>query len=101
VFLKWFDHESGTLSFLGHAIVNGAWRIGQLVPSVLAARGLAPDTPLAAFEEIKPTMINPLDLDAEFTGAEMQVGDIITWQVDPAHHNPDTAKFETAKDFYM
>jgi ubiquitin carboxyl-terminal hydrolase 7 len=42
--------------------------------------GLSKDTAIQLFEEVKPTSIDPLKVDQSFKKAELQHGDIITFQ---------------------
>lgn len=55
--------------------------MGEITPILLERAGLSKDTPLALYEEVKPSMIEHLNLKQTFHAAEIQNGDIICYQL--------------------
>ncbi|KAG5358991.1 Ubiquitin carboxyl-terminal hydrolase 21 [Yarrowia sp. C11] len=80
VFLKHFDVESQSLVGVGHVLVDASDTVGSVVPFITQTMGWDASTPLSLFEEIKPRMIDAVKQDKTFEEAEIQNGDIITFQ---------------------
>ncbi len=71
---------SVTYSFVCHRMCRITEKIGDFVPYLNSVMGFDPNTPLRFFEEIKPSMVEPLKLKATLQGVEISVGDIICFQ---------------------
>lgn len=98
VFLKHFDAEKQELVGVGHVLVEASDLVGSVVPFTTGAMGWPADTPVAFFEEIKPRMIDIVKQDKTFDEAEIQNGDIITFQrTDVA---PGAVRCENAPQYY-
>ncbi|KAG2175621.1 hypothetical protein INT43_001268, partial [Umbelopsis isabellina] len=80
VFIKLFDAATQSVHGLGHLYVDKNGRVGDIIPTLNAMAGFEKDTQLMLFEEIKPTMIDPMDVRLTFVRAEIQDGDIICIQ---------------------
>ncbi|KAF5005389.1 hypothetical protein FDECE_8153 [Fusarium decemcellulare] len=84
ILLKHFDIESQTLKGVGHVYISKEKKVEELVPLILKKMGwgdkLGADEKLSLWEEIKPTMIEPLKPKQSLKVAELQDGDIICFQ---------------------
>ncbi|CAB4444823.1 unnamed protein product [Rhizophagus irregularis] len=80
VFLKYFDPDTQTLEGLGHLYVREYDKVGDYTKILCERKNLPPDTPLKIYEEIKPNMIEKMDLNFTFKQLEIQNGDIICFQ---------------------
>ncbi|KAL6910991.1 putative ubiquitin hydrolase [Trichoderma evansii] len=82
--LKNFDIEKQTLEGVGHIYISKERRVDELVPMILQKMGwgekLPSDEKLLMWEEIKPTMIEPLKGKQTLKAAELQDGDIVCFQ---------------------
>ena len=82
--LKCFDPEAQTLRGVGHAYISKDKKVEDLVPLILKKMGwgekLPPDDKVSLWEEIKPTMIEPLKAKTTLKAAELQDGDIVCFQ---------------------
>ncbi|KAJ1932379.1 ubiquitin-specific protease ubp15, partial [Linderina pennispora] len=94
---KFYDPATAQISGVGHLYVQSSDKVGDIKPRLCEMAGLPADTPLQLFEEIKPTLIEPMNTALTFSSAEIQTGDIICFQVDgPADDSytlPDVVKF--------
>ena len=88
LFVKFFDQKSQRLTYdfaivlsfryLGkYAVKNKLKPMTEMDPYFLSKLKLPKDTKLKFYEEIKPMMIEPLDLDHSYHQAEIVDGDII------------------------
>ncbi|ODA78381.1 hypothetical protein RJ55_05762 [Drechmeria coniospora] len=111
--LKYFDREEQTLKGVGHVYIGKEKKVEELVPLILQRMGwaeLQADERLLLWEEIKPTMIEPLKPKQSLKLAELQDGDIICFQrtVEKAGQaeksvqepNRTAEHFEDAKEYY-
>ncbi|KAI5461141.1 hypothetical protein BGZ63DRAFT_228114 [Mariannaea sp. PMI_226] len=82
--LKHFDADTQTLSGLGHVYIGKEKKVEELVPLILKKMKWGDKLPseekLLMWEEIKPTMIEPLKPKQSLKVAELQDGDIICFQ---------------------
>ncbi|UPK93680.1 hypothetical protein LCI18_004615 [Fusarium solani-melongenae] len=82
--LKHFDIETQTLKGVGHVYISKEKKVEELVPLITKKMGwgdkLPADEKLSLWEEIKPTMIEPLKPKQSLKVAELQDGDIICFQ---------------------
>jgi len=82
VFLKYFDHESQTLTGVGHAYIKRYAKVADLLPMI----GKLMNWPekqyqnVQLFEEIKNSMIEPMKTKLTIAAAEIQDGDVICFQ---------------------
>ncbi|KAI9898253.1 hypothetical protein N3K66_006613 [Trichothecium roseum] len=85
--LKHFDVAKQTLNGIGHIYISKEKKVEELVPLILAKMGwnnkLGDEDKLLLWEEIKPTMIEPLKPKQSLKAAELQDGDIICFQKAP------------------
>ncbi|KAK2601922.1 ubiquitin-specific protease ubp15 [Conoideocrella luteorostrata] len=84
LFLKHFDSDEQTLRGVGHVYIGKEKKVEDLVPQILEkmrwGEKLPADDKLLLWEEIKPTMIEPLKVKQTLKVAELQDGDIICFQ---------------------
>ncbi|KAK3501559.1 hypothetical protein B0T13DRAFT_446675 [Neurospora crassa] len=89
LFLKWFDVESQTLKGVGHVYVRLDKKVEDLVPVILKKMGWGEKVPsgekIQLWEEIKPTMVEPLRGKETLKTEELQDGDIICFQRTHVH----------------
>lgn len=82
--LKYFDTEAQTLRGIGHIYIGKDKKIEEVVPAILKKMGWGDKLPagekLLLWEEIKPTLIEPLRPKQSLKAAELQDGDIICFQ---------------------
>ncbi|KAG6004547.1 hypothetical protein E4U21_000931 [Claviceps maximensis] len=119
LFLKHFDSHQQTLRGIGHAYIGKEKKVEDLVPRIMEMMGwgdqLPADDKLLLWEEIKPTMIEPLKAKQTLKVAELQDGDIICFQrcsarpaengqtQDKSLQEPSRAvsdRFEDAREYY-
>ncbi|PHH62194.1 hypothetical protein CDD81_7388 [Ophiocordyceps australis] len=108
--LKHFDCEKQTLRGVGHIYIGKEKKVEELVPLMLQKMGwgdkLLADEKLLLWEEIKPTMIEPLKAKQSLKMAELQDGDIVCFQrvSDKQEQSRSTEKsgerFEDAREYY-
>ncbi|RDA85100.1 hypothetical protein CP532_3121 [Ophiocordyceps camponoti-leonardi (nom. inval.)] len=84
ILLKNFDYAQQRLRGVGHVYISKEKKVEELVPLILQRMGwgekLPADEKLLLWEEIKPTMIEPLKPKQSLKVAELQDGDIICFQ---------------------
>ncbi|CCU83061.1 Ubiquitin carboxyl-terminal hydrolase [Blumeria hordei DH14] len=89
LFLKHFDIRAQKLSCIGYIYINKDKKVEDLVPIILKKMGWPDRAPngdkmqLTLFEEIKPTMIEPMKAKQTLRAAELQDGDIVCFQLPP------------------
>ncbi|KAH7318703.1 hypothetical protein B0I35DRAFT_353900 [Stachybotrys elegans] len=115
--LKHFDTEAQALRGVGHVYVGKEKKVEDLIPLILQKMGwgekLPADEKILLWEEIKPTMIEPLKAKQSLKVAELQDGDIICFQriqerkadarplAKPAQEvNSVSDRFEDAREYY-
>ena len=85
LFFKFYDPDAESLRYVGHLFAPKAARLKDLFPMLRKLAGLAPDTPLACYEEVKwePSVmvvfISPSSL--LWSNAQLETGDNIAFQV--------------------
>ncbi|KAF9363780.1 hypothetical protein BGX34_003328 [Mortierella sp. NVP85] len=82
IFIKYYDPLVGKLEGLGKVHVNRQAKVNEIVSVLNSRKGFPASTNLKLFEEIKPTMIEPIRLRSTFLQCEIQDGDIIVFQRD-------------------
>ncbi|KAG0057243.1 hypothetical protein BGZ83_000656 [Gryganskiella cystojenkinii] len=80
IFIKYYDPYTQTMEGLGKLFVPKNGKVGDIVGQLNEKKGLPANTPLKLFEEIKPTMIEPIKMKSTFFQCEIQGGDIIVFQ---------------------
>ncbi|KAG0235795.1 hypothetical protein BGX31_004161 [Mortierella sp. GBA43] len=80
IFIKYYDPFTSKLEGLGKLHVSKQVKVNEIVGTLNAKKGFPASTHLKLFEEIKPTMIEPIKLKATFQQCELQDGDIIVFQ---------------------
>ncbi|KAJ3031740.1 UNVERIFIED_CONTAM: hypothetical protein HDU68_000675 [Siphonaria sp. JEL0065] len=84
IFIKRYDPLSGKIHFAGKSYFSRSQIIKDALPEILDLAGLQGNVKL--FEEVKPSMIDPLDTSRSFGLAELGTGDILCVQnVLPPH----------------
>ncbi|KAH8146865.1 uncharacterized protein LAJ45_09239 [Morchella importuna] len=80
VFLKHFDAEEQTLLGVDHVYMRKNDKVAELPPVIQALMGWPSSQQIKLYEEIKPSMIEPMKPKQTFQQAEIQDGDIICFQ---------------------
>ncbi|SPN97218.1 probable ubiquitin-specific processing protease 21 [Cephalotrichum gorgonifer] len=84
LFLKCFDIQTQTLRGAGQVYIHKDKKVDDIVPAIMQRMGwgekLRSDERVFMWEEIKPTMIEPLKAKQTLKAAELQDGDIICFQ---------------------
>ncbi|KAJ2886766.1 ubiquitin-specific protease ubp15, partial [Coemansia aciculifera] len=81
IHLRFYDPSRSLLTGVGHMYIEATQMVRDIMPHLREAAVLSPDTPIALYEEVKPTLIDRLNLDQTFRKAEISTGDIICFQV--------------------
>jgi len=82
VFVKFYDPLTQNIEGLGKFYVSRNSKVSDIIPNVIEKKGLPPNTPLKLYEEIKPSMIEPMKPRSTCAQSEIQDGDIICAQKD-------------------
>ncbi|KAG0340089.1 hypothetical protein BG000_000719 [Podila horticola] len=80
IFIKYYDPLASRLEGVGKLYVQKSAKVADILPQLNEKMGFAIGTPLKLFEEIKPSMIEPMRVKASFGQCEIQGGDIIVFQ---------------------
>ncbi|KAF3138571.1 hypothetical protein TWF703_004619 [Orbilia oligospora] len=104
LFLKHFDPETQTLKGVGHVYMKKNDKVSELYGAIQNEMGWPSSTQVKLWEEIKPSMIEPMKPKQTFAQAEIQDGDIICFQ----KHLPEkdltdkipVGGYVDAKEFY-
>lgn len=81
IHIKFYDPSLQKMAGLGHIYISADQQIHAIMPQMRQAAGLAPDTHIEVYEEVKPTLIERMDVMQTFRQAEIQTGDILCFQV--------------------
>jgi len=104
VFLKTYDPWTQSLKGVCHVYVRRNDKVGELIPTIQEKMGWSNRTDVSLFEEIKPTMIEPIKTKSSFHSAEIQDGDIICFQKTPTEMEVEELRErripKDAKEFY-
>lgn len=111
--LKHFDVERQTLRGVGHVYIGKDKKVEDLVPFINKKMRWQDESEdkLLLWEEIKPTMIEPLKPKQSLKGAELQDGDIVCFQQapepksespseKPRDANKQLDHFDDAREYY-
>ncbi|KAF9172197.1 hypothetical protein BGX20_006156 [Mortierella sp. AD010] len=82
IFVKYYDPYTSTLEGLGKLHVQRTAKVGDIISILNEKKGFPSNTQLKLFEEIKPTMIEPMKSKSTFQQCEIQGGDIVVFQKD-------------------
>ncbi|OAQ27058.1 hypothetical protein K457DRAFT_1805530 [Linnemannia elongata AG-77] len=80
IFVKFYDPFTTTMRGLGKLYVHKQTVVGDIVGRLNEMKGFPAHTSLKLFEEIKPSMIEPMKVKLTFHQCEIQGGDIIVFQ---------------------
>ncbi|KAF8937723.1 hypothetical protein BGZ58_002267 [Dissophora ornata] len=80
IFIKYYDPFTSTLEGVGKLHVHKQAKVGDIIGQLNEKKGFPANTSLKLFEEIKPTMIEPMKMKSTFHQCEIQSGDIIVFQ---------------------
>ncbi|KAF9182032.1 hypothetical protein BGZ51_005004 [Haplosporangium sp. Z 767] len=83
IFIKYYDPFTSTMEGIGKLVVQKNAKVGDIIGTLNEKKGFPANTPLKLFEEIKPTMIEPMKVKSTFNQCEIQGGDIIVFQKEP------------------
>ncbi|ORY41889.1 cysteine proteinase [Rhizoclosmatium globosum] len=79
IFIKRYDPLSGTIRVAGKCFFSRTQKLQDAIPDILDIAGIQGPN-IKVFEEVKPTMIDEVDLSKTFTEAELGTGDILCVQ---------------------
>ena len=80
LFVKYFDVEAQTLKGVGHVYIRKNSKVMEVAPSILEIMGWQAGVDIKLYEEIKPSMIEPMKPKQTLHQAEIQDGDVICFQ---------------------
>ncbi|KAI8877977.1 cysteine proteinase [Backusella circina FSU 941] len=90
LFIKYFDINEQRTRGLGHLFVSRHDKIASIIPSLIDRAQLPKNSSLLLYEEVKPTLIEPLRHSKTFNESEFQHGDIICFQLSISQKEIDT-----------
>eukprot|EP01102_Stenamoeba_stenopodia_P001343 TRINITY_DN1114_c0_g1_i2.p1 TRINITY_DN1114_c0_g1~~TRINITY_DN1114_c0_g1_i2.p1 ORF type:complete len:796 (+),score=163.76 TRINITY_DN1114_c0_g1_i2:1228-3615(+) len=98
LFFKYYDpKETPPLQYVGHRLLSAQLKPTDLFPILRAYKNLPPTTLLNLYEEIKPTMVDPMKYEMTLNEGEITNGDIIVFEL--ARNEPDIP-LPRAPDYY-
>lgn len=101
LFIKYFDPATQTLRGLTTYVGRSLTTISELVPTVCEALNCPPDTKFRFYEEIKPLMIDEVELSSTFDEAELGDGDVLCVEkIDQSPADIPAGGFKTAQEYY-
>lgn len=104
IFLKRFVAQDQTLTGFARVYVLESDPVGSLVPVINELLQRPASTSVKLYEEVKPTMIEPMQPTLSFIDSEIQTGDVICFQEDvraaEASQLAAEGKYINPKDFY-
>ncbi|KAJ2716966.1 ubiquitin-specific protease ubp15 [Coemansia spiralis] len=80
IHVKFYDPAQQLVGGLGTMYVHRDQCINDILPALRSMAMLPPDAPVILFEEVKPSMIEELDVSQTFGSAEIQSGDVVCIQ---------------------
>ncbi|ORX62673.1 cysteine proteinase [Hesseltinella vesiculosa] len=80
VFIKVFDPWTQDVHGAGHMYIHADDKVDHILPAVRRMAGLDESAGLDLYEEIKPEMVEIMDVSKSFSQSEIQDGDIIVAQ---------------------
>ena len=80
LFFKHYDQYRETVTYAGHAFAPLSTKIRELEPVVRKLVAIEPECQLMLWEEVRPSMIDLLDMDKTISEAELGIGDIVVFQ---------------------
>ncbi|KAI8821452.1 ubiquitin carboxyl-terminal hydrolase 5 [Fimicolochytrium jonesii] len=99
LWLKEYDPVTANLHYIGRLYVDDKdTKIGEIIPTLVEAAGLAPSTPIKVYEEVKPEMIDTLKLKLTFHTAEIGDGDILVIQRELTPEETEAIQDPSLKD---
>ncbi|KAI9350734.1 cysteine proteinase [Obelidium mucronatum] len=84
IFIKRYDPLAGKIHVVGKSYFSKSQKVQDALPQILDLAGL--QGTVKVFEEVKPSMIDPLDMTKTFGVAELGTGDILCVQNDLPKH---------------
>eukprot|EP01111_Echinosteliopsis_oligospora_P012912 TRINITY_DN4502_c0_g1_i1.p1 TRINITY_DN4502_c0_g1~~TRINITY_DN4502_c0_g1_i1.p1 ORF type:complete len:1110 (+),score=317.42 TRINITY_DN4502_c0_g1_i1:80-3409(+) len=100
IFFKYYDPFSETLTYVGHQMVKASMKITNMTGMMCAMARIPPSSHLLVFEEVKPTMIDPIKPQYTLREGEISNGDIIVYQTQVDVSNSANINLPTAVDYY-
>ncbi|RKP09509.1 ubiquitin carboxyl-terminal hydrolase 5 [Thamnocephalis sphaerospora] len=82
LFVKFYDPHTGKIQYLGKLYATWLQKIESILFDLRRMGRLPVDAPIKLYEEIKPSMVEPIDPSGSFRDAELQNGDIICFQLE-------------------
>ncbi|KAJ2468454.1 ubiquitin-specific protease ubp15, partial [Coemansia sp. RSA 2322] len=103
IHIRFYDPSRQQLTGMGRMYVHANQLVQDIKPQLREAAVLPPDAPITLYEEVKPSLIDKMDVNQTFRKAEIQSGDIICFQVSPeaiADVVSNTFHLETVDKFF-
>lgn len=83
LFIKYYDPLISKMEFVScYTIHDRSQSVSTLLPYLRKIKGLAPNSSILMYEEVKPEMIDILKTNQTFVQAELGDGDIICFQLE-------------------
>ena len=99
-FFKYYDLDKNEMRYLGHEIVKQNAVCKDFIPICRKLAKFPSDEPLVLYEEIRPTMIEPLDIEWSLKKAELGCGDIIVCEKAYSEEKRKTLANERVTSWY-
>ncbi|KAH3767228.1 ubiquitin carboxyl-terminal hydrolase 12 [Pelomyxa schiedti] len=99
VFFKYYDIAQQKPIYMGKTYANKSDTLSTYLPLMHSLAGLPPEESLILYEEVRPSMIDPLSPISTFSGADLRTGDIIIFQRIPVNH-PKWCILPTALQYF-
>ncbi|KAJ1988497.1 ubiquitin-specific protease ubp15 [Coemansia sp. RSA 1358] len=81
IHIKYYDPEQQLMAGIGTLYIYADKQVRDIIPDLWKMANLKPNTPITLYEEVKPSLIEEMDINLTFQKAEIQNGDIICFQV--------------------
>ncbi|KAF0983053.1 hypothetical protein FDP41_011031 [Naegleria fowleri] len=100
LFIKEYDPQQKKLIYRKSVYAEVNQTISSFIPNLKKLVNASEEDDLVIVEEIKPKMIENVNIDCTFKEAQLQNGDILTVQRVPPNFNMEQFEIPTAKEFY-
>jgi ubiquitin carboxyl-terminal hydrolase 7 len=100
VFFKYYRPENKTLQYVGSKVLKHRSKLGDVVPWLKSLVDLPQDVTLDIYEEVRPSMVEPVYENSTFKQAELQHGDILVFQKTPTQEEYHQYDYPTVNDYY-
>ena len=95
ILAKFYDPNTQTVEGLGKLYIYAKQSIKEIIPILQTKMKLPTTADIDIYEEIKPHLIEKMDVEQTFQQAEIQNGDIVCFQLRPNQDGSEESKVET------